>query len=212
MANGKRTTREGRPTLSVKTDKGEAAKTKVEKMFQGEGGEPTRSTEAVNDSPPTMKVEAEIPLPAHADPDAENPSVRDIKDRVEALFTSIGTLAMPGTAYPTGGRNNGPEAAEFVLSDQLRKMAEDRFKKAKDAADASGCFGDPEKYVAGETTEVYRTPNFTFSVKKGRDTQAINRDNVEAVLKKHFPGKWQELMQECLGKRNGPTQIIISLR
>jgi hypothetical protein len=217
MATGKQRGSEPTP---VKENKGSSkgAKDKVEKLFKGEGGEPTRTTEAVNDrlgilsEQPTMKVEAVIPLPDHAEAEPENPSVRDIKDRVDALFDSIGTEALPDTAYPRGKDNRAPAAAEFVVAEQLKKRAEKRYNRAKEEADAVGCFGLSDSHVAGETVEVYRSPHFTFAVKKGEETMMVNKENTIEVLRELAPGKWQELLKRCMKPRAGPTQIITALK
>jgi hypothetical protein len=217
MATGKQ---EGRPA-PVKETKGKSkgAKEKVEKMFRGDEGSPERPTDATNDrlgilsaEQPMMKVDAVIPLPGHAEVEPDNPSVRDIKDRVDALFDSIGTEALPETAYPRGKDNKAPAAAEFVVAEQLKKRAEKRYNRAKEEADAVGCFGLQETHVAGETVEVYRSPHFTFAVKKGEETMMVNKENTIEVLRELAPGKWQELLKRCMKPRAGPTQIITALK
>jgi len=217
MATGKQ--KGGEPT-PVKESKGSAAKgdakAKTEKMFKGEGG--AVNTEAVNDrmgileEQPTMTVEAVIPLPEHADADPDTLSVRDIKDRVDALFDSIGTDKLPDTQYPAGRDNKAPAAREFVVAEQLKKRAEKRYKRAKEEADAVGCFGLPDEHVAGETIETYRSPHFTFAVKKGEETMMVNKENTTEVLRELAPGKWQELLKRCMAPRAGPTQVITALK
>ena len=190
-----------KPTLTIKKD----SKSRVEEMFGG--------TADVNSGEgPTMEVSATIPLPEHADPDAEQPSVRDIKDRVEGLFRSIGTDALPETLFPPGNRNNGPQAAEFVVAEQLKKLAEKRYEIAKAEADAAGCFGDKDKYVSGETIEVYRTGSFTFSVQKNQDSKMIDRKAVEEVMRDYFPNKWKEIMERVEKPKAGATRFIVALR
>lgn len=198
-----------RPTLSVKAEKpakpsSATARTRVEEMFGGEG--------YINQDGPVMKVTAEIPLPEHAESDPEHPSVRDIKDRVEGLFKSIGTEALPDTVFPPGQKNNGVEAAEFVVAEQLKKLAEKRYDTAKANGIAVGCFGDKDKYVAGETVEVYRTPNYTFSVQKNNDSNMISREAVEELLREMAPTKWQELLKRCEKPKAGATRFIVALR
>jgi hypothetical protein len=193
-----------RQTLSIKTDKS-SSKSRVEEMFGG--------TADVNSGDgPTMEVSAVIPLPDHAETDPENLSVRDVKDRVEGLFRSIGTAALPDTVFPPGPKNSGPLAAEFVVSEQLKKLAEKRYETAKAEAKAAGCFGDEDAYVPGETIEVYRTPHFTFSVQRNQDSNMIDRKQVEELLREVAPNKWQELMKRCEKPKAGATRFIVALR
>jgi hypothetical protein len=190
-----------RPKLSIKSDK---AKSRVEEMFGGTG--------EINREGPTMEVSATVPLPEHANIDEEHPSVKDIKDRVEALFKSIGTPVLPETLFPAGSKNNGAEAAEFVVAEQLKKLAEKRYTTAKANASDAGCFGDKDNYIAGETIEVYRTNNFTFSVQRNQDSSMIDRELTEQVLREVAPTKWQELMKRCEKAKAGATRFIVALR
>lgn len=215
MATGKRS-RGSEPTPVKETKGSDDAKAKTEKMFRGE--EPV-NTEAVNDrlgilssEQPTMQVEATIPLPAHAEAEPDGLSVRDVKDRVDALFDSIGTDKLPETQYPRGKDNKAAVAAEFVVAEQLKKRAEKRYNKAKAEADAVGCFGLPDSHIPGETVEVYRSPHFTFAVKKGEETFMVNKENTAEVLREVAPGKWQDLLKRCLAPRAGATQIITALK
>lgn len=193
-----------RQTLSIKTDK-PSSKTRVEEMFGG-------TAEVNSGEGPVMEVTASIPLPEHAEADPDNPSVRDIKDRVEGLFQSIGTTALPETVFPAGTKNNGYQAAEFVVSEQLKKLAEKRYENAKAEAKAAGCFGNEDNYIAGETIEVYRTGNFTFSVQRNQDSNMIDRKQVEEVLRELAPSKWPELMKRCEKPKAGATRFIVALR
>lgn len=192
-----------RPKLTIKKD----AKSRTEEMFGG-----TADVNQALDVGPTMEVSATIPLPDHAEAEPEHPSVRDIKDRVEALFTSIGTEALPETRFPSGSRNNGVQAAEFVVAEQLKKLAEKRYENAKKEADAAGCFGDKENYIPGETIEVYRTGSFTFSVQRNNDSKMIDRQAVENLLRDLFPTKWQEFLERCEKPKAGATRFIVALR
>jgi hypothetical protein len=190
-----------RPKLSIKAP----AKARVEEMFGG--------TADVNREGPTMEIQASIPLPEHADADpGDNLSVRDIKDRVEGLFRSIGTSALPDTVFPPGPKNNGLQAAEFVIAEQLKKLAEKRYETAKAEAKTVGCFGLEDKYIAGDTIEVYRTPHFTFSVQRNNDSQMIDRQQTEDVLKEIAPTKWQDLLKRCEKPKAGATRFIVALR
>lgn len=196
-----------RPTLTIKKDgKAGEAKSRVEEMFGG--------TADVNSGDgPTMEVSATIPLPEHAEQEPEHPSVRDIKDRVEGLFRSIGTEALPETLFPPGPKNNGQQAAEFVVAEQLKKLAEKRYDLAKAEADNAGCFGSKDEYISGETIEVYRTPNFTFSVQKNADSKMIDRKAVEDVIKQLVPAsKYKEIMERIEKPKAGATRFIVALR
>lgn len=200
-----------RPTLTLKTDDPtrkamNKAKDRVEEMFGG--------TETVNSGDgPKMEIAATIPLPEHASEETgDGLSVRDIKDRVEGLFRSIGTAALPETVFPPGTRNNGAEAAEFVISEQLKKLSEKRYEQAKANAKNVGCFGDETKYIQGETIEVYRTPNYTFSVQRNQDSNMIDRKAVEDLLREIAPNKWQDLLKRCEKPKAGATRFIVALR
>jgi hypothetical protein len=192
-----------RQTLGIAA--GKTSKDRVEEMFGG-------TSELNSDAGPVMEVSATIPLPEHADADAEHPSVRDIKDRVEGLFKSIGTDALPETVFPHGNKNNGIEAAEFVVAEQLKKLAEARYDSAKAEAKAKGCFGDETNYIPGETIEVYRTGSFTFSVQRNKDSNMIDRKLVEELLREVAPTKWQELLKRCEKPKDGATRFIVALR
>jgi hypothetical protein len=157
----------------------------------------------------------EVPLPGHATASVsadEHPSVRDIKDRVEALFNALGTDAMPETCYPTGGRNNGAEAAEYVLAEQLAKLADKRKKEAFEAAQKKGVFGDPKEYVAGETQIVWASGAYVISMKVGNPTFAINRENTEAAAEKYLGKKADEFLEACKQERKPTQQVIVSLK
>lgn len=201
MPNSK--TKETRPKLGIKTSNN---KTRAEEMFAG--------TADLNKEVggPTMEVSAVIPLPEHAEEAVDTLSVRDIKDRVEGLFQSIGTVALPETLFPPGPRNNGKEAAEFVVSQQLKSMAEKRYEAAKKNAEAAGCFGDKDQYISGETIEVYRTGSYTFSVQRNADSRMLDRKAVEEVLRQVAPSKWQELLERCEKPKAGATRYIVALR
>jgi hypothetical protein len=200
MATGKRGQR---PTLTVKTDD-KGAKARVEQMFGGTTQPP--------EAQPVIEVAAVVPLPEHADPDPENPSAKDIKDRVTGIFNALGTDDMEGTKFPIGRDNKGPAAAEFVVAQQLKKLAEARYEKAKAEAENVGCFGDKAEYVPGETIEVYRSGAFTFSVAKNRDSEVVDKELVEQVLREVAPNKWAELLKRCKKPRAGATQIVVALR
>jgi hypothetical protein len=161
---------------------------------------------------PSMEVKATIPLPEHAEAEPDNISVRDIRDRIEGLFKAIGTDAVPETVFPPGPKNNGQQAVEFAISQQLKQLAEKRYERAKSEADASGVFGDKAKYVAGETSEVYRTSAFTISVQRNQDSNMIDRSQVETVLREAFPSKWKELLERCEKPKAGATRFIVALR
>jgi hypothetical protein len=204
MPNSKTKGAGGKPILSIKKDE-KSPKSRVEEMFGG--------TADVNKGEgPSMEVTATIPLPEHAEADPDHPSVRDIKDRVEGLFSSIGTAALPETLFPSGPKNNGTQAAEFVVSEQLKKLAEKRYERAKAEAEAVGCFGDKAEYRPGETVEVYRTAGFTFSVQKNADSKMIDRTAVEQLLRDLFPSKWKEMMDRIEKPKAGATRFIVALR
>ena len=205
MANkGERGKGGARPRLTIHKEPGN--KEKVEKMFSGDTAE--RSSDVGG---PMLHVEATIPLPEHADA-GEVKSVKDVVDRIDAMFDSIGTDRLTDTRVPPGRENRGHEAAEFVVAQRLKKRAEARYDKAKKQAEEVGCFGSPDQYVSGETVEVYRTGSFTFSVQSNRDSEVLDKDAVEAVLIELAPTKWRELMARCKKPRKGATQYVVALR
>jgi hypothetical protein len=202
MAKGKQP-KGVRPTLTIHKEPGN--REKVEKMFAGD------TADVSPGNGPMMHVEASIPLPEHAD-SGDAKSVKDIVDRIDALFDSIGTDNLPDTRVPPGRENKGHEAAEFVVAQRLKKRAEARYEKAKKNAEEVGCFGSDDQYVSGETVEVYRTGSFTFSVQRNRDSEVIDKDLVEETLKELAPQKWRELLQRCKKPRKGATQYVVALR
>lgn len=203
MPNSKR---EQRPKLGIKGTNKPDAKTRAEEMFAG--------TADVNAGEgPVMHIQdAVIPLPPEANPESDNPSVRDIKDRISGLFSSIGTDALPDTQYPLPPKNNGHEAREFVVAQQLKKLAEKRYEDAKAAADAAGCFGDKSTYVAGETIEVYRSPSFTFSIQRNQNSVMLDKDQTTQVLRDLSPAKWTDFLKMCQKPKAGATQVIVALK
>jgi hypothetical protein len=202
MANGKQGSTTAAP--KPKADKSPAqpatdAKSQVKRMFG-------------NEEQPILRVEADLVLPEHAEPGGEA-SAKDAKDAVDAILSALGTEAFPATQFPVPkNRNNGVEAVNYVLWDHVSKFADKKAKAASKAAEENGVFGDAASYVAGETAMVYSTPEFAISIKKGDDTQMINRELVEAVLKEVAPNKWQDLMKRCMKPRAGPVQRIVSLK
>jgi hypothetical protein len=194
-----------RPILKIKPKADETPKTRVEQMFGGKA-----EVAGSDGSGPVLRVDTEIPLPEHAD--EEGKSVKDIVDRIDAVFDSIGTDVLAETSIPPGRDNKGQYAVEFAVAQRLKKRAEKRYDKAKKAAEDVGCFGDPEKYVSGETVEVYRSSSFTFSVQRNADSEVIDKDLTELVLRDVAPQKWRELLQKCKKVRKGATQYIASLR
>lgn len=139
-------------------------------------------------------------------------SIRDIRTRIEDVFNGLGTDALPGTIIPAGNRNNSREAAEFVISDILVKLATTRSKNAKEAAEKAGVFGNPEEYVAGETVMVFSDPNFSINIKKGRPSKMIKRELVEAAAVEYLGRKAPEFLEKCEGERAATTQIIVSMK
>lgn len=211
MANGKRTGQESRPVLGVKAKEAKTPKEMAKALFEGEAG--AINSEAANDPPaprPSMEVVADIPLPNSDEPDS---TVQAAAEKIEALFAAVGTDLFPETVIPVPpGKNNGAEARDFVVAELLVKAAERRFKKAKEAATATGVFGDPEKYSAGKTITVFNSPGFSFSVKRDEDSSLVNRELVMEQLKVNLPKKWQDVYPLCLKPKAGAVRIITSLK
>jgi hypothetical protein len=211
MATGKRTGQRGRSVLGVgKADAPPADPKKLaEAMFEGEAG--VVNTEHANDQP-TMEVEATIPLQETEGGNPNSP-VQTAAAKIEAMFAAIGTSALPETVIPAPpGKNNGLEATEYIVSELLKKAADKRFKKAQEAADASGVFGNRAQYVAGKTLLVFNAPEFTLSAKKGEPSTMVNREQVTEVLKEAAPKRWQELLERCLKPREGAVSIITAMK
>lgn len=210
MANGKQAAEKpsngAKPAAPrVKADKNPAApepeptpKTQVERMFG-------------NEKQPMLHVAAELELPEHAD--GEGSSAKDSKDAVDAILNALGTEKFPATIFPAPkNKNNGEAATDYILWDHVAKVASKRAKQTAQIAEEQGVFGDATAYVAGETTLVYNAPEFAISIKKGDETEMVDRELVETVLKEVAPQKWQELLKRCKKPRAGPTQRIVSLK
>lgn len=163
---------------------------------------------------PTLTIKADIPLPEHAEAIVEGvgPSIRDIKDRIEALFHAIGSDRMPDTCFPGHSKNNSTEANEYALADLLEQLAKKRKKAASEAAAKAGVFGDPDKYVNGETVMVWQSPHLAISVKTGNPTRMLGKEETEAAIRKHLPRKFDEVMDECMKDRAATKQIIVSMK
>jgi hypothetical protein len=150
-------------------------------------------------------VAADMLAPAEA-------NIREIVSRVEEAFNALGTDALPGTIIPAGSRNNAKEAAEFVLAERLSKLAADRLKKAAEAAEKAGVFGNPEEYRIGDTVMVFSDPSFSISVKMGRPSKMIGREQVEAAAVTFLGKKSVEFLEACFKPRAATKQIIVSVK
>lgn len=145
-------------------------------------------------------------------PTEEGISIREVRQRIAEAFAALGTNQLPGTIIPAGQRNNAQEAAEFVVADVLAKLAADRQKKASEAADKAGVFGDPAEYVIGDTVMVYSDPNFSINVKMGKPSKMLDRKAVEAAAAKYLGKKSEEFLAECQKDRAATKQIIVSMK
>lgn len=151
--------------------------------------------------------------PSEASEEAQE-DVRAVVARIEDVFKALGTDHAPDTKLPVAkNRNNAEEAAEFVLSEKLRKLAEDRYKTAKEAAAKAGIFGDDSEYVEGETVMTWNSPHYVVSMKVGKSSQMIDKGRVEATLHKYLGReKAEAALEECLKPRAGAKSIIVSLK
>jgi hypothetical protein len=140
------------------------------------------------------------------------PSIRLVRARIEEAFNAFGTDALPGTVMPAGRANNSAEAAEFVLADLLKKLAEQRLKNALEAAEKAGVFGNNDQYVTGDTVMVYSDPNFSINVKLGKPSKLINRDAVEASASEFLGKRASEFLERCFKPRAATKQIIVSMK
>lgn len=143
---------------------------------------------------------------------AEDGNIRDALARIEDVFNALGTDALAGTVIPAGSRNNAKEAAEFVLADKLKKLAETRLKNAAEAAEKAGVFGDPETYVHGDTVMVFSDPNFSINIKMGKPSKMLKREKVEKCAAEYLGKRAQEFLEKCQGERAATKQIIVSMK
>jgi hypothetical protein len=168
-------------------------------------GAQKRAVEAEQDNGNLSSVAQEMVAPTEA-------NIREVRTRIEDVFTALGTEALPGTVLPVGTKNNSKEAADYLLADLLAKLADKRKKEAFQAAEKAGVFGDPADYVAGDTVMVFNDPNFSINVKKGNPTRMIGREEVEAAARKYLGKKADEFLEECKKDRSATTQIIVSMK
>jgi hypothetical protein len=175
-----------RPTLSIRA-----------------GGE-RKSKAVAEDNLSSVATEMVTPTP--------DVSIREVLARIEDVFTSLGSDKLPGTIIPAGQRNNAKEAAEYVLADKLKKLAEARHKKASEAAEKAGVFGDKADYVLGDTVMVFSDPNFSINVKMGNPSLMLKREKVEAAAATYLGKKASEFLEECQGERAATKQIIVSMK
>lgn len=145
-------------------------------------------------------------------PPDEGVTIRTVMATVEEGFNAFGTEALPGTVVPCGQRNNTAEAAEYVLANKLVKLATDRLKKATEAAEKAGVFGDSSMYVEGDSVMVFSDPNFTISVKMGKPSKLINREAVEEAAAELLGKKAEEFLLRCYKPRKATSQIIVSMK
>lgn len=139
--------------------------------------------------------------------------IREVRQRVEEVFHAIGRPDLPGTIVPTGAKNNAAEAAEYVLATHLYNLASERKKKATEAAEKAGVFGDEEAYVEGSTVMVYSDPNYSINVKLGKPAKIINKGLLEAAaLEILGPKKSEELLERAQKDRAPTKTIIVSMK
>ena len=179
-----------------------------------------RPTLGIRTSPKTTTSEEKTPAAADANLSSvaeemvsqTETSIRETIARIEDVFAALGTEALPGTVLPAGSRNNAKEAADFVLADKLKKLAETRFKNASEAAEKAGVFGDASDYVLGDTVMVFSDPNFSINVKMGRPSKMLKREKVEEAAEKYLGKRAAEFLEECQGERAATKQIIVSMK
>lgn len=157
------------------------------------------------------------PLEALEEPPAseeEASSIREAIKNVSDAFFAIGSEAMPTTVLPRAkNRNNAEEAAEFVLSKRLAELANDRLKKAEEAAERAGIFGKPEDYEEGSTVQTWQSPHYSVGVKLGKESKMINKDLVEATFLENFGSeKTGNLLEACMKPRAAPKQKIVLMK
>lgn len=145
-------------------------------------------------------------------PTEEGVSIRSVRQTIEEAFNALGTDQLPGSVIPTGQKNNSREAADFVVAHLLDKLASERLKKASEAAEKAGVFGDKENYITGDTVMVYNDPNFSISVKMGKPSRMIGREEVEAAAVKYLGKKADDFLDECKKDRSATKQIIVSMK
>lgn len=139
-------------------------------------------------------------------------TIREIRTRIEDVFRGLGTESFPGTVIPAGAKNNSKEAADYVIADMLKKLAETRHKEAAEAAEKAGVFGDPADYVQGDTVMVFNDPNFSINVKMGKPSKMVKRELVEAAAATYLGKKAPEFLEACQGQRAATKQIIVSMK
>lgn len=145
-------------------------------------------------------------------PTEDNSNIREVMATIEEAFNSLGTEKLPGTVIPTGQKNNAKEAAEAVIADRLVKLATDRHKKAMEAAEKAGVFGEPSSYIIGDTVMVFSDPNFSINVKMGRPSEMVGRKEVEAAAAEYLGKKASEFLDRCKKPRAATKQIIFSMK
>lgn len=142
----------------------------------------------------------------------EGESIRAVRTRVEDVFAALGTPAFPSTVMPSGSKNNSQEAAEYVMADLLEKLATERKKKAYEAAEKAGVFGDSSDYVVGDTVMVFNDPNFSINVKMGKPSTMIGREQVETAALEFLGKRSTEFLEKCRKPRAATKQIIVSMK
>lgn len=188
-----------RGTLSINPDAGK----------KGAKAAPPPVTEEIVQMEDVRNLSSAAASAILASPDV---SIRDVRARIEEIFQALGTDALPGTVIPAGKSNNSKEAADYVLAEMLAKMSAERLKKASEAADKAGVFGDKSDYVTGDTVLVHSDPNFSINVKMGRPVMMVKRELVEAAAEKYLGKKADDFLSECKGERKPTQQIIVSMK
>lgn len=158
-----------------------------------------------------IKVPPEV-IPAQTE--EEGVDIRKTFAAIDAVFNGLGTDNAPETKLPVSPhRNNADVVADYVLAEHLKKMAEDRFKQAKERAEKTGVFGSEEDYIEGQTVQVWQSPHYSLLVKKGKASTMIDKDKVlEVLMRRLGHDKAQEAFEECMKPRAGAQSIIVSIK
>ena len=141
-------------------------------------------------------------------------SIREVKEAIEKLFASIGTMKYPTTIPYAGQKATSEVAAEYFIADLLHKLAKNRFEKvAKPAAEQAGILGKESDYEPNETVIVWQSPAFTINVKRGMPSKMLDREKLTECLKEAVGEKRaQDIIEKSSKERKGTTTISVAIK
>lgn len=141
------------------------------------------------------------------------PSIQEVSQRITDTFQKIGTERMPTTVIPAGNKNTSRIAGLYFVADQLRSLANTRFKECEVEAREAGILGDPKEYVEGKAVTTWSSTDFTIVAKQSKPRNLLDKDRLLAELIKHVgEKKAHDILKAAMKKGKGATTIFTAMK